>query len=77
MAKKKVYRRLHNRLYEDDYNTLLERNPELIEIIEELLKAGDSPQVIGRAVRQKHPHRWPESKRIEGVAQFMAKAIST
>jgi hypothetical protein len=71
MSKKKTYRKLHNRLYEDDYNSLLERSPGLIEIIRELLEAGDDPRGIGREVRSMHPHKWIESKVIEGVAEFM------
>jgi hypothetical protein len=72
MAKKReIYQKIHNRFNEDDYATIAEKDPDFIEWVEALLEKGESAEAIGRKIRAEHPHKWPQSKVIEGVAKYI------
>jgi hypothetical protein len=57
----------------EDYNILWEKKPEYLEDIRAALKRGQTPAEIGAYIRRERPHRWPQSKVIEGAARHLER----
>jgi len=56
-----------------DFDLLEDREPDIIKGIRKRLSKGDSPKEIGAYIRRHSPHKWPESKMIEGAARHMER----
>jgi hypothetical protein len=61
---------------EEDYNMLYEKKPVYLEDIRAALKGGRTPAEIGAYIRRERPHRWPQSKVIEGAARHIARTLA-
>jgi hypothetical protein len=55
----------------EDYNLLFEKKPEYLKDISDALKKGKTPEEIGASVRRMRPHKWPQSKIVEGAAKYI------
>lgn len=72
MAKKKRrYIRTRAMLDYDDFEVLASKYPDIIKEIEAGINDGDTPVEIGRSIRRTHPHKWIQSKIIEGAARHI------
>lgn len=69
--KKRRYKRTRAMLDQDDYEAIAAKWPDIIEEIQIGLLDGDNPKDIGRSIRRSHPHKWVQSKAIEGAARYI------
>lgn len=59
----------------EDYQLLWEKKPKYLDDIQAALEAGKTPAEIGAYIRRERPHRWPQSKVIEGAARHFKEIL--
>jgi hypothetical protein len=73
MSKKPKLKNITADMDEEDYQLLREKKPKYLDDIRAELRDGKTPAEIGAYIRRERPHRWPQSKVIEGAARHLER----
>jgi hypothetical protein len=64
------------RIDREDFDTLADKQPEIIKDIQRELDNEKTPRQISAFIKRLRPHRWPLAQMIEGAARHLQREDS-